>query len=190
MADDNATTRRAFLTHALRGLGLLAVGGAAAALAQAGAAGTVWQIDPDACIQCGQCATHCVLRPSAVKCVHTHALCGYCKLCFGYFESESIPDELTGTGAEFQRCPTDAIRRRFVEDPFYEYVIDESRCIGCGTCVKGCAAYGNGSLFLQIRHDRCVHCNACAIAAACPARAIRRVPADRPYLLKQTRAPA
>ena len=29
-------------------------------------------------------------------------------------------------------------------------------------------------LFLQIRHDRCVNCNACSIADACPSRAIRR----------------
>ncbi|OPZ83790.1 MAG: hypothetical protein BWY76_02124 [bacterium ADurb.Bin429] len=188
MADGKATTRRGFLTHALRGLGVLAAGGAAAALARAGEEGTVWQIDPNLCISCDKCATECVVRPSAVKCVHAHALCGYCKLCFGYFESESIPDELAGTGAEFQRCPTDAIQRRFVEDPFYEYRIDEARCIGCALCVRGCTAYGNGSLFLQIRHDRCVNCNECAIAVACPAQAIRRVPADHPYLLKKTEA--
>jgi electron transport complex protein RnfB len=47
-----------------------------------------------------------------------------------------------------------------------------------------CAQFGNGSLFLQVRHDRCVNCNQCAIAVVCPAGAFRRVPAAQPYLLK------
>lgn len=185
MANNRPSTRRAFLAHGLRGLALLATGGAAGAVVHAGQPDTVWQIDPDKCTQCGKCATHCVLRPSAVKCVHAYARCGYCKLCFGFFESETLPEEIAGTGAEFQRCPTDAIKRTFIEDPYFEYTIDEPRCIGCGLCVRGCAAYGNGSLFLQIRHDRCVNCNQCAIATACPAGAIRRVPAAHPYLLKR-----
>ncbi len=29
----------------------------------------VWQIDPDVCVSCGNCATYCVLEKSAVKCV-------------------------------------------------------------------------------------------------------------------------
>ena len=88
------------------------------------------------------------------------------------------------TGAENQLCPTGAIQRTFVEDPYYEYKIDEKMCIGCAKCVEGCNRFGNGSLFLQIRHDRCVNCNECAIAAACPSGAYVRVPADTPYLLK------
>jgi electron transport complex protein RnfB len=50
--------------------------------------------------------------------------------------------------------------------------------------VKGCNAFGNGSLHLQVLHDRCLNCNECAIAIACPVSAFRRVPAERPYLLK------
>lgn len=148
------------------------------------AAGTVWQVDPYKCIQCGKCATECVLKPSAVKCVHGYAMCGYCKLCFGFFESEALPERMAGTAAEFQRCPVDAIVRTYKRDPYYQYDIREDRCIGCGICVKGCGAYGNGSLFLQIRHDRCMNCNECSIAAACPAQAIRRVPVTQPYLMK------
>jgi electron transport complex protein RnfB len=90
----------------------------------------------------------------------------------------------TDTAAENQLCPTAAIKRTFIEDPYYRYDIDEPLCIGCGKCVKGCAAFGNGSLFLQIRHDRCVHCNECAIARDCPAQAISRVPASQPYRLR------
>jgi len=141
----------------------------------------VWQLDPARCVQCGRCATHCVLNPSAVKCVHVFALCGYCKLCFGYFQPGA---ETLTADAENQLCPAGAIRRRFVEEPYYEYTIDEQLCIGCGKCVKGCNAFGNGSLFLQVRHDRCVQCNECSIARHCPAQAFRRVPADRPYLIK------
>ena len=90
-------------------------------------------------------------------------------------------------GAENQLCPTDAIRRTYIEDPYYQYSIDETLCIGCAKCVDGCTTFGNGSLFLQIRHDRCINCNDCAIARVCPADAIHRVPADQPYLPKVIR---
>ena len=142
----------------------------------------VWQIDPYKCIACGNCATYCVLEESAVKCVQVYPICGYCKICFGFFEPE--PYDIN-EGAENQLCPTGAIKRTYIEDPYYEYDIDESLCIGCGKCVKGCNTFGNGSFFLQVRHDRCLNCNECAIAAACPSGAFVRVPADRPYLLKE-----
>ena len=71
---------------------------------------------------CGNCATACVLKPSAVKCVQSYAICGYCDLCTGYFVPE--PNALN-TGAENQLCPTAAIERKFIEDPYYEYNIDE-----------------------------------------------------------------
>jgi electron transport complex protein RnfB len=174
--------RRAFLRCGLRLAALGALGGGGALLARrAGADDQVWQIDPDKCVQCGNCATHCVLTPSAVKCVHAYALCGYCELCGGYFQPNA---QNLDTGAENQLCPTAAIQRTYLEDPYYEYRIDEPLCIGCGKCVKGCDAFGNGSLFLQVRHDRCVNCNDCAIARACPAHAFVRLPASRPYLLK------
>jgi electron transport complex protein RnfB len=43
----------------------------------------------------------------------------------------------------------------------------------------------NGSLYLQVLHDRCVNCNECAIAKVCPTQAFVRLPAERPYLLKR-----
>lgn len=175
--------RREFLRQGLRGLGLLGLGVLGGTLAARGREDAwVWQIDPWKCTQCGQCATDCVLEPSAVKCVHAFPMCGYCDLCTGYFEPK--PNALN-TGAENLLCPTGAIRRVFVEDPYYEYHIDESLCVGCAKCVKGCTMFGNGSLFLQINHERCLHCNECRIARNCPAAAFQRVPADQPYLLKQ-----
>ena len=142
---------------------------------------TVWQLDPDKCIQCEKCATACVMTPSAVKCIHAHDICGFCDLCSGFF----YPDVTSlDTAAENQLCPTSAIIRTFIEDPYYEYSINEKLCIGCARCVKGCNAFGNGSLFLQIRHDRCLNCNDCAIARQCPAQAFKRVPIDEPYILK------
>lgn len=178
-------TRREFLTLGLRGAGGLLGATAIGILASRAVQGaTVWQIDPSKCVQCGNCATACVLKPSAVKCVHAFAQCGYCELCFGFFQTEPTqPNSLT-TAAENQQCPLGAIKRSYVEDPYYQYIIDEKLCIGCGRCVKGCNHFGNGSLFLQIRHDRCVNCNQCAIASACPAQAISRVPAESPYLIK------
>jgi len=175
-------TRRGFLGGIGRGalaVGLAGLGVKAATRAKGDE--FVWQIDPFKCIQCGQCRTNCVLEDSAVKCVHDFAMCGYCLLCTGFFYPEPNQKE---TGAENQLCPAGALRRRFIEDPYFEYNIDETLCTGCGICVKGCAAYGNGSLYLQVRQDRCLNCNECSIAAECPSGAYIRLPADRPYIVK------
>ena len=141
----------------------------------------VWQLDPNICIQCEKCSTNCVLSLSAVKCVHSYSMCGYCDLCSGYLEPGAKSRD---TGAENQLCPTGAIKRTFIEDPYFEYIIDEKLCIGCGKCVKGCGSFGNGSLYLQVRHDRCLNCNECSIARSCPSRAYRRVPAGTPYIYR------
>lgn len=176
-------TRRELLGGGLRGACVVGLGGAIGVLADSGSADEmVWQIDPTTCNRCGKCATDCVLEISAVKCVQVYAMCGYCDLCTGYFIAE--PTELD-TAAENQLCPTGAIVRTFVEDPYYQYEIVEELCVGCAKCVEGCEAFGNGSLFLQVRHDRCLNCNECSIAAACPTQSFRRVPAGRPYLLKE-----
>ncbi len=186
-SDDPRVSRRTVLRAGLRG-------GAAAALAAL--AGLVfgrravarepgvWQIDPDRCNQCGNCATRCVLRPSAVKCVQDYAVCGYCDLCFAYFNPRTSTREPPGVNGQ---CPTDAIRRKRLEDPYYEYRIDEALCIGCGICIRGCEDAGNGSLHLQIKQDLCVQCNQCAIAVACPADAIHKVPASTPYLHRSSK---
>lgn len=136
----------------------------------------VWQLDPDRCIQCGKCETECVLDVSAVKAVNCYARCAMCDVCTGYFTTDEYR---LNTSVENQLCPTSAIIRSFIREVdnelFFQYTIDEDLCIGCGKCVKGCAAM-NGSLYLQVRHDKCVNCNECAIAVACPADAFRRVP--------------
>lgn len=178
--DQNSLTRRSFLKEAIWGGCLAGLGGLVGlAIARSRRSGLVWQIDPTKCIACGRCATSCVLQPSAVRCVHDFKVCGYCRICFGFFGPEPYA---INEGAENQLCPTGAIIRRFVEDPYYQYTIDQSLCIGCGKCVKGCTAFGNGSLRLQIKHDLCVRCNACSIAAVCPTGAISRVPATSSYL--------
>ena len=175
-------SRRQFLRSGARLAAIGGVGCLVGALAGRSQATTmVWQIDPAKCVRCGNCATQCVLEQSAVKCVNTFAICGYCQLCTAYFEPE--PNELT-TAAENQLCPTAAIKRSFIEEPYYEYEIDENLCIGCAKCVEGCTRFGNGSFYLQVRHDRCLNCNECAIARSCPAEAFRRVPVNQPYLLK------
>jgi electron transport complex protein RnfB len=173
-------TRKEFLAHCGRGCGLLFLGGVVGGLATRNAqGGERWQINPNKCTQCGQCASHCVLDQSAVKCFHEFAMCGYCDFCTGFFVAE--PNE-RHEGAENQFCPTGAIKRRYVTDPYFEYEINEDLCVGCARCVEGCTQFGNGSLYLQVRHDVCAGCNECAIAAACPADAFERVPAEAPYI--------
>jgi len=192
------TDRRGFVADGFRVLGVIGLGGVGSALAlrgkgnseektlDDGAAGEsyVWQIDPDKCVACTKCQTECVLETSAAKCVQCFVMCGYCDRCTGYFPTT---DYTLDTGAENHLCPTNAVIRTFVEEQsgtrYFEYTIDEDACVGCAKCVKGCALM-NGSFYMQIRHDRCVNCNECAIAVACPAQAFRRVPAGSPYLMK------
>ncbi len=182
MKKDKPSDRREFLQSGMRmslALGLGGIGGLL--LSNSTRDDWVWQIDPFTCTQCGRCADECVLTPSAVKCVHAFDLCGYCDLCGGFF----LPDANDlNTGAENQLCPTSAIERKYVEEPYFEYVINEDLCIGCSKCVKGCSSFGNGSLHLQIKHDLCKNCNLCAISQLCPSDAIKRVPASAPYLVK------
>jgi electron transport complex protein RnfB len=110
-------------------------------------------------------------------------VCGYCDLCGGYYRTNA--KELN-TAAENLLCPTGAIQRKFVEEPFFEYSISEDLCNGCGKCAKGCNAFGNGSLFLQIKQELCKNCNECQISKVCPAHAISRVPVSNVYHLIDT----
>lgn len=177
---DPKPTRRDALRGGIRGACLLGLGGGVGFLATRSRAGDlVWQLDPELCIQCGNCATYCVLQPSAVKCVQYYPMCGYCDLCTGYFDADPVALD---TAAENQLCPVDAIERKFIEEPYFEYDILEDKCVGCGKCVEGCRAFGNGSFYLQVRHNLCLNCNECGIAAACPSQAFRRVPVSRPYI--------
>ena len=191
---DEKIDRRGFVADTVRVAGAVGLGGLAGLLAarKGQSEDYVWQIDPDICIGCRNCQSYCVLDISAVKAVQCHELCALCDVCTGYFPTQ---DFVLDTGAENQLCPTGAINRKFIQERagerFFEYTIEESLCIGCGKCVEGCALM-NGSLYLQVRHDRlrvrrdrCLNCNECAIAVACPVEAFCRVPADRPTLLKR-----
>ena len=186
------SSRRQFFDLLFRIAGVAGLGGTGAVLVRRAVAHPVFQIDPNLCSNafgskepkvCDLCRVSCVLSHSAVKAVNDFSKCGYCMLCPAYFDVETEPDARgIPTG---KVCPQDAIIRRVVgkEDPddpnnnFYEYTIDETKCDGCGRCVKACLPpFGNGSLRLEIRYDRCVDCNTCSIAVACQkARAVVRV---------------
>jgi electron transport complex protein RnfB len=185
MADEKFKSpikRREFIRSGLNTVAGLSVGGVAGLIiGKSSSEEMVWQIDPEVCMQCENCAVNCVLDHSAVKCVHAYSMCGYCDLCSGYLQPGAKSRD---TAAESQLCPVGAIKRTYIEDPYFEYTIDEELCIGCSKCVKGCGSFGNGSLHLQVRHDRCMNCNECSIARSCPSQAYRRVPASRPYILR------
>lgn len=192
MSQDKST-RRQFLNSVARGAGVVTVGGAALALTIRADADKVWNINLNDCTACkefnadptglSKCATECVLKMSAVKAVNDFSKCGYCMICPGYHDVNSPVDEQGIPTAMV--CPYDAIIRTprgyYDEaDPnnnFYEYMIDESKCTGCGKCVLGCKPpMGNGSLRLEVRHNLCVDCNQCTIANACPVDAFDRTP--------------
>jgi electron transport complex protein RnfB len=186
MATEQPIGRRGLLRLGARGGLAAALLGSGATLfgrRQAAAGETVWQIDPDRCIWCGRCATECVLTFSAAKCMRDQPYCGYCEVCAGFQSPERIEDR---EQAENQICPTHAIQRVAVERnyPYYEYLIDEDKCIGCAKCCEGCARYGNGSMYMQVDHEVCVNCSKCSIAAACPAEAFVQVPAETPYYFR------
>jgi len=168
--------RKGMQLSILAGLGVIAAG----VLTKSFTGKYVWQLDTKKCTQCGRCATSCIKKPSAVKCFHAYDMCGYCDLCGGFFKPGT--QDLT-TAAENQLCPTAAIKRKFIEEPFFEYDIDKELCIGCGKCVKGCGSFGNGSLQLQVDQHKCDNCNECAIARDCPSDAFLRVPVSEAYLM-------
>jgi Na+-translocating ferredoxin:NAD+ oxidoreductase subunit B len=178
------SSRRQFFDRSFRIIGLAGIGTAAGVLTRRAAGNAVYQVDPFKCTACDLCRTSCVLSLSAVKAVNDFDKCGYCMLCPAYYDVNTLPDEKgIPTG---KVCPQDALKRRVVgrEDPddpnnnYYEYLIDETRCDGCGKCVKACKPpAGNGSLRLEIRYARCVECNECSIQIACPDHAVIRVPA-------------
>jgi Na+-translocating ferredoxin:NAD+ oxidoreductase subunit B len=176
------STRRQFIDRSCRIVGLAVLGGTAGLLAERASGNAAFQVDPAKCTSCDLCRTSCVLSLSAVKAVNDFSKCGYCMLCPAYFDVTSQPDEKGIPAGKV--CLQDALKRRVVgkedlEDPnnnYYEYIIDETRCDGCGKCVKACKPpAGNGSLRLEIRYARCVECNECSIQIACPESAVVRV---------------
>lgn len=171
--------------------GALAVlGGAAFYLVKNAEGQVVWQVDPAKCLNskfgevdvkvCNLCHSDCVVTQSAVRAVNEYANCGRCNICPSYFNVKSAVDRKTGLPSE-KLCPRDAIQRKAIgdidpDDPantFYEYIIDEKKCDGCGKCVMACKEpAGLGSIQLRVRHDLCVNCNRCAISMVCPKDAI------------------
>ena len=178
-------TRREVLGHVARGATGVGLGGLGLFLARKASGGNVWQIDCQKCVNsrlgavgvevCDLCASDCVLPLSAVRAVNEYAKCGRCYICPAYFDIKSAVNE---EGLPSRKlCPRDAIKRKPIgwvdpDDPannFYEYVIDEKLCNGCGECVMGCKEpAGLSSIRLEVRYDLCLDCNRCAIAIACP----------------------
>lgn len=189
-------SRRDLLNTAARGTVLAVLGGGAGFLVKKANGQIVWQVDAARCINsrvgetgvpaCNLCTTECVVALSAVRAVNDHARCGRCNMCPAYFKITS-PVDSHGYPSE-KLCPRDAILRRPIgrmdpEDPannFYEYLIDEAKCDGCGKCVMQCKdPLGLGSITLRVRYDICKNCNRCAISTACPRNAVLELPRDQ-----------
>jgi electron transport complex protein RnfB len=187
----NKLSRRDMLGHVARGAALVGLGGTAGLLALKANKTYAWLIDATRCVNsklgvvgvevCDLCATDCVLTLSAVRAVNEFSKCGRCYVCPAYYRITSAvgPDGLPSEKV----CPRDAIERKAIgwidpDDPannFYEYVIDETKCNGCGRCVLECKEpAGLGSIVLEVRHNVCLDCNRCSIATACPEDAFDR----------------
>jgi ferredoxin len=189
-------TRRGLLENVARGAVLLTLGGGAGFLIKKANGQVVWQVDAARCLNsslgsvnaegCRLCTSECVVALSAVRAVNEFSKCGRCSICAAYFDITSAVDE---RGLPSQKlCPRDAIARKPIgtvdpDDPannFYEYVIDEEKCDGCGRCVNQCKEpVGLGSLTLRVRYDKCLNCNKCAVSRACPQKAFVQIPVPR-----------
>jgi len=191
MSED--VTRRDALNTVVRGTVLAVLGGGAGFLVKKANGQIVWQVDASRCINsrlgetgvpaCGLCTTECVVALSAVRAVNEYSKCGRCNICPAYFKITSPVDKY-GYPSE-KLCPRDAIIRKPIgkvdpEDPannFYEYLIDEYKCDGCGKCVMQCKdPLGLGSITLRVRYDKCVNCNRCSISKAFPQNAVIQLP--------------
>jgi len=177
--------RREFLGNIARGATLVGLCGTGAFLVKKTNEVYAWQLDTAKCVNsrlgatgvdvCELCASECVVDLSAVRAVNEYSKCGRCYICPAYFDITSAVDE---DGLPSQKlCPRDAIERKAIgwvdpDDPannFYEYIIDEKKCNGCGRCVMGCKEpAGLGSIKLEVRYEFCLDCNRCSIAIACP----------------------
>ncbi|MCC6587731.1 MAG: 4Fe-4S binding protein [Bryobacterales bacterium] len=191
-----SVSRRKLIDGLVRGAAIAGVAGTAGYLVNKAEGQVVWQIDGAKCLNsragevgvkaCDLCVKECVVTHSAVRAVNEFSKCGRCSICPAYFDVKSAvgPDGLPSQ----KLCPRDAITRKPIgevdpSDPannFYEYVIDEGKCDGCGKCVMACKEpAGLGSIRLKVRHDLCVNCNSCAISIACPKDAVAQWKTDK-----------
>lgn len=189
-------TRRTFLERAGQAACGVALVGVGTALVRRGGPSDAWAIDPSRCVNirpgvlgpdhvCQECANACVLALSAVRAVNDHDRCGRCCICPAYFDVHS-PVGADGLPTK-HLCPRDAITRAAIGevDPYdplnnyYEYVVDEDLCNGCGRCVMECKdPAGLGSIRLEVRYDLCLRCNRCNIAETCPDDAYLRLTSE------------
>lgn len=139
-----------------------------------------WQIDPTKCNSCGLCETACVRKPSAVKATNDQKICSNCVVCYGHISNHGIESsQIESDGCRI--CPHDAVKRTNFcggTDGMFLYRHDHANCTGCAKCVLACSSHGTKSMFLIIRPDLCLGCNACSIAEACPENAIERIPRE------------
>lgn len=185
--------RRELISKVMRGAVLTGMGCTAIYLTRKAHGELVWQVDASRCLNsrldegelevCTLCTSECVVSLSAVRAVNEYSKCGRCNICPAYFDITSAVNE---KGLPSQKlCPRDAITRQPIgkvdpEDPannFYEYIVDEEKCDGCGRCVLKCKEpLGLGSITLKVRYDLCLDCNRCAISLSCPKDAVSQVP--------------
>jgi len=115
----------------------------------------------------------CSRSPRSSACTASHVR--LLRAVNGYFEPQ--PNALKPAPRN-QLCPTGAIRRTFVEDPYYQYEDPGALCIGCRQVRQGCTAFGNGSLHMQVRHDRWTATS--APSPGLPRRPVSQGPCGRP----------
>jgi electron transport complex protein RnfB len=191
-----SVSRRKALQQLARGTAVAGMSGAAGYLVHKAQGQIVWQVAGAKCLNsrpgeagvnvCELCLKECVVANSAVRAVNEFSKCGRCYICPAYYNVKSAVDREGLPSGKL--CPRDAIARRPIGDVdpadpannFYEYVIDENKCDGCGKCVMACKEpAGLGSIRLRVRHNLCVNCNRCAISQACPKDALYQAPVSK-----------
>jgi electron transport complex protein RnfB len=201
------SSRRQMMGKLARGAAVLGIGSTVGFLVKKAEGQIVWQVDSAKCLNsklgevgvkvCDLCLKECVVSQSAVRAVNEFSKCGRCCICPSYFNVTSAVNK-EGLPSE-KLCPRDAISRKPIgevdpSDPannFYEYVIDEKKCDGCGKCVMACKEpTGLGSIVLRVRHDLCINCNACSISTACPKDAVVQMSVPKAIVNQREQSPA
>lgn len=126
-------------------------------------------LDMSKCIICGRCAAVCAKAPiPAIQAVNAQSACRHCGQCYSYTRQDN------GTRSVQLVCPYDAVRRKKNDDGEYVYTVDQTRCRGCGACVRECMKHGTGSMRLQVIASLCKQCAECPAIRACPRTALTR----------------
>jgi len=137
---------------------------------------------PNRCLGCEECIEACAKAHGWVPRAFVEIVDGYFPIPMRCYQCEDAPCKAA--------CPSEAISR----NEFGAVVVDEDKCIGCGTCVQVCPF---GVPHLSPTTGKIVKCDLCTdklaegeepvCVAQCPKDALEFVERDEPLQKRRQR---